>query len=207
MRVKQHIDRFRALLKPYREILRFMLIVILVHIIWKVSFSASDDDSFITFLTLNVSKPFIYISNHFTSVTQYIINNILGIETFRYNQQLYFDNSPGISIVWACSGVKQYLMMVFVILFASGSWLKKLWYIPLSILGMYVLNVFRLVILTLVTRFHIEWFDFTHKVIFRVIIYGGLFLFWWLWVERITKNPPSRLNVTPPLRKEDNPAS
>jgi exosortase/archaeosortase family protein len=188
MNVKQHINRFRILLHPYREIVRFMLIVLLIHIIWKVSFSASDNDSLITFLTLNVSKPFIFISNHLTSVTHFILNHIFGIETFRFNQQLYFNNSPGISIVWACSGVKQYLMMFFVILFASGSWLKKLWYIPLSVAGMYVLNIVRLVILTLVTRFHIEWFDFTHKVIFRLVIYGGLFLFWWLWVEKISNN-------------------
>ncbi|MFB6319388.1 exosortase/archaeosortase family protein [Saccharicrinis sp. FJH54] len=178
----------KPLLKPYREIIRFMLIVLVIHVIWKLSFTASDDDSLITFLTLNVSKPFILISNHLTGVTYYIMSHVFGIETFRYNQQLYFDNSPGISIVWACSGVKQYLMMFFVILFARGSWVKKIWYIPLSVAGMYLINILRLVILTLVTRFHMEWFDFTHKVIFRLVIYGGLFFFWWLWVERITKN-------------------
>lgn len=206
MAVKDHIRRFRQLLKPFKEILKFLAVVAIVHVIWKLSFYASDDDSLITFLTFNVSKPFIFISNHLTSVTHYIINTIFGIETFRYKQQLYFENSPGISIVWACSGVKQYLMMLFVLLVAGGSVIKKLWYIPLAIVGMYVINVFRLVVLTLVTRTKIEWFDFTHEVVFRLIIYGGLFLFWWLWVERITnyelrkkhkKNLPSGSRQTP----------
>lgn len=166
-----------------------MAVVAIVHVLWKMSFNASPDDSIITFLTYNVSRPFIWISNHLTFITHFIINDLFGIETFRYNQQLYFDNSPGISIVWACSGVKQYIMMFAAIVVASGSLLKKMWYIPLSVAILYLINIFRLVALTLVTRYNTEWFDFTHKVIFRAIIYGGLFLLWWIWIEKTGRKP------------------
>lgn len=191
MKLNAGITTLRTALRPYYEILKFLLVVALVHFAWKLSFSASADDSVITFLWFNLSQPFIWLANHLTAVTQFIINDIFGIETFRYNQQLYFENSPGISIVWACSGVKQYLMMLFVLIFAGGSLLKKLWYIPLSIAIIYLLNIARLVILTLVTRHNADWFDFTHKVIFRAVIYGGLFFMWWLWVEKLArkKNP------------------
>ena len=187
MKLKTCIEKLRTVLQPYREIIKFLLVVALVHYAWKLSFSASENDTLITFLWFNLSRPFIWMANHLTGVTQFIINDIFGIETFRYNQQLYFENSPGISIVWACSGVKQYLMMLFVLAFAKGSLIKKLWYIPFSIAVMYFLNIARLVILTLITRYNADWFDFTHKVIFRAVIYGGLFLMWWLWVEKLAQ--------------------
>ena len=186
MKLNEKITDLLIRLNPLKDIAIFMAVVAIIHFGWKLSMNASPDDTLITFLTYNVSKPFLWISNHFTILTQFIINDIFGIETFRYNQQLYFDNSPGITIVWACSGVKQYLMLVAAILFAKGSIKRKICYLPLALVLMYVLNVFRLVMLTLVTRYNIEWFDFTHKVIFRLIIYGGLFFLWWLWIEKIS---------------------
>lgn len=179
------ISKYRTAAKPYAELIKFLVVIVLFHLFWKWTMSANADDTVIQFLMLNISKPFLWISNHFVALIQFVLNDLFGMESYRYNQQIYFENSPGIRIVWACSGVKQFIMMVLVVAVASGSWIKKAWFIPLSLLFLYLLNVVRLVGLTIVTRSHMEWFDFSHKIVFRIIIYGGIFIMWWLWVEKI----------------------
>ena len=185
MDYKGRAGKYITAMKHYTELIKFVVVIVLFHVFWKWTMSANADDTVIQFLMLNISKPFLWISNHFVSLIQFVLNDVLGVESYRYNQQIYFENSPGIRIVWACSGVKQFIMMVIVIAAASGSWFKKAWFIPVSLLFLYLLNVARLVGLTLVTRSHMEWFDFSHKVVFRIVIYGGIFFMWWLWEEKI----------------------
>jgi exosortase/archaeosortase family protein len=66
-----------------------------------------------------------------------------------------------------------------------GSWKKKLWYIPLGILVLHIVNIFRIVILSVVV---VNWprnWDFIHESIMRPFFYVVIFAMWVLWVERI----------------------
>lgn len=182
--IKDAMDRF----SPYRELIKFVVVFLTIHVFWKWALSASEDDAHVYFFASEITKPFLWISNHLAIVTRFLIETIFGTKTFLYNNQIYFDESPGICVVWSCSGVKQYIIATAVILFAKGSWLRKLWFIPLVIVGVYLLNLIRLVGVGSVTIHHMEWFDFFHKVIFRGILYGGIFGMWWWFTALESKN-------------------
>ncbi len=168
-------------LEPYKELIKFVVVFLTIHFIWKWAVYASEDDAHIYFFALEISRPFLWISNHLAHVTRYLIETLFGTETYLYNNQVYFDSSPGICVVWSCSGVKQYIIAIAVILCAKGSWQSKLWFIPIVILGVYVLNLIRLVGVGVVTINHMEWFNFFHRVIFRGVLYGGIFGMWLLY--------------------------
>lgn len=179
MKEKLTIQDLLVRLLPYKELIKFVAVFLTIHFLWKWAVSASEDDAHVYFFASEITKPFLWISNHLAIVTRYLIESLFGTPTYLYENQIYFEKSLGICVVWSCSGVKQYLIGIAVILFAKGSWKQKLWFVPVVIIGVYLLNMIRLVGVGVVTINHMEWFDFFHKIIFRGILYGGIFGMWW----------------------------
>lgn len=187
MRLQKTEHRYLNALAPYGELIKFIVVFLSLHFFWKWALSASENDEQVFFFTTEISRPFLWFSNHLAIASRFLIESLFGTKTYLYQNQIYFDGSPGICVVWSCSGIKQYLIATAVILFAKGRWVHKLWYIPLVLVVVYLLNLIRLVGVGAITIHHMEWFNFFHKIVFRGVLYGGLFLMWVLWVEKIAK--------------------
>lgn len=176
-------------LRHHKDILIFVLVVISFHLFWKLGREADVTDQIIHFYGLNCSPFFSFISETWTSLVYRFVYLFKGdvLELYYCNLH-YADTDTGIRIVWGCSGIKEVIMAALVIITAQGRLHKKLWYIPAGVAFMLLLNFVRLVSLTLLVHHHSEMFDFVHEVIFRVIMYSGLFGVWLLWTERIKKD-------------------
>jgi exosortase family protein XrtF len=115
----------------------------------------------------------------------YSLANKLG-ETF-----IYLGNStfPLIRVGASCNGLELLVLFIIFIICYEGRLLNKLWFIPLGLLIIHVLNVLRNYILTLMVIHKSPYFEFFHRYVFIFIVYGSIFLLWMWWAgqQQITR--------------------
>ena len=88
-----------------------------------------------------------------------------------------------LSVIDSCSGLKQFFQILILFLLFPGPWIHKLWYIPVSILIMHGINIFRIVILSVILVHQHEYWDFAHMWILRPFFYVVIFTEWLVWVN------------------------
>lgn len=115
------------------------------------------------------------------------------IELFNYNYFVYdhvigIDGSHGVYIGVPCNGIELIALFVGFIAIFNGSWKNKLWYIPLGVILIHLLNVLRVFILILIEKHNPEILEFNHKYTFTIIMYLLVFFGWMIWVKKYSKS-------------------
>lgn len=190
--------------KKYRslfEVVLFCLITYAFHKIWwwaSPTFKASDwyqsAGSFMAaqvfdsaswflryilrwdFITLS---PNVFIFNHPESC----ILNSKSYRLFPPPSGAGWEGYPSFFVDESCSGLKQFFQITVLFLLFPGPWKHKLWYIPLSILLMHGVNIFRIIMLSIIL---IHWpgqWHFMHDWILRPFFYIVIFAEWVVWVN------------------------
>lgn len=124
-----------------------------------------------------------FIINHLVATTLYLLK-FLGYTTFVYEHTFGIDGSNGVFIGTPCNGLELMALFVGFVLIFSGSWKNKLWFIPLGIVIIHLMNIVRLLILTIIAKIAPETLDFNHKYTFTVLLYVLVFLGWVIWVNK-----------------------
>lgn len=117
----------------------------------------------------------------------YLTVNILEL----FNYILYVDHhTVGIYGAYAnviigsgCNGLELFVLFAGFIIIFEGNWKHKLWFIPLGILIIHLLNEVRMLALIfsgMVSKFFLE---FNHKYTFTIIMYVITFVGWMIWVK------------------------
>lgn len=97
-----------------------------------------------------------------------------------------FGPTHGTWIGEPCNGIKVMgLFMIFVLAF-PGNWKHKLWFIPCGIIVIHIANAIRVSGLTIIEAKWPQYLDFNHNVTFQVVIYGLIFLMWYIWVQKFS---------------------
>lgn len=92
--------------------------------------------------------------------------------------------SPGVTIGAPCDGIILFaLFSIFVFAF-PGPWKHKAWYIPVGVLAIHWINVFRVVALAVIVHYRPDLLDFNHDYTFTIIVYAFVFLLWYIWVQK-----------------------
>jgi len=89
-----------------------------------------------------------------------------------------------------CSGLKQFLEWIVLMVFFPGPWKHKLWFIPVGLLVTHLVNVFRISFLSVLLNYYPQYWHFTHDNILRPFFYVVMFGMWVIWVEKF-RNPAS----------------
>lgn len=85
-----------------------------------------------------------------------------------------------------CNGLKVFgLFSIFIIAF-KGKWFHKLWFIPVGIFLLHIVNAVRIAILTIISAQNPEILDFNHNITFQVVVYSIVFGLWYLWVNKFS---------------------
>lgn len=114
-------------------------------------------------------------------VVSFLLNDKVTIS----DQQFIFINNGIITIGHGCSGLKQILQFIMVFLFIRGSFLKKLWFIPLGVLAIHLTNLFRVISLSVIIIYKTEYWQLSHDYILRPFFYVIIFIFWLVWIEKL----------------------
>jgi len=172
--------KIKIFLTENRAMLRFVGSAFLLLLIWVLASSffpgaIADMHYFIIRPQADISAFFLRLFGY-EVLQDYMVN---GCEA-----RIMFLGSGSICIGSGCSGLELFLLFFGFILLMRGRLKDKLWFVPLGLLGILVLNIIRIVILSMIYYHHHEYLDFNHKYTFVIIVYGAIFGLWVLWVNK-----------------------
>ncbi len=131
-----------------------------------------------------IIRPQADISAFFLRLLGYVIDQdymVNGCEA-----RLVFAGAGSICIGDGCSGLELFILFFGFILLMRGRIKDKLWFIPAGVLAILILNIIRIIALSLIFYHTPEYLIFNHKYTFVIIVYGAIFGLWVLWVNKFS---------------------
>lgn len=128
-------------------------------------------------------------------VIRFIIQNTdevlrrLDYKTFKTTdindfQVIGIHGSIGVWVGKACDAISLFIIFSIFILAFPGNQRDKWWFVPFGILTIHILNVIRIVALTMITYYAPQWLEFNHTYVFTFLVYSYIFLLWIWWVNK-----------------------
>ncbi len=113
----------------------------------------------------------------------------IGLSLIGYNgssnaYSVFIDQYPVVLVGNPCNGMVLFALFAGFILAYPGPWKAKLFYIPVGIFLIYILNVLRIMALALNSFHSRHTLEFNHKYTFAFVVYACIFGFWMLWIKR-----------------------
>ena len=182
--VKKFINHYK--LKNISEVLIFMSLILIFSILgylWKHFFDY-------TIFGVHVLDPgYIFLTKYVLLSSYWILANVFSVPLTYVveSSRLYFTTSSYLYIYHGCSGLKEMAMFLFIMLLFPGSYKMKLWFIPASLVTIYLIVILRIVFLSLIYLHIPDWFNFFHNYIFNLIFFFLFFLLWLLWIKYFYK--------------------
>ncbi|WP_310276711.1 exosortase family protein XrtF [Flavobacterium piscis] len=101
--------------------------------------------------------------------------------------EVWYNNKYTLRIIEGCNAVSVIILFVSFVIAFSGKFKTTLGFILFGVLIIYVLNVIRIALLTVLLFHFIENEHILHGVLFPLIIYGMVFLLWIIWVNKFSQ--------------------
>lgn len=197
--VNDKIVNMKAALRPYADVIIFMITLFAANYFWKWTVSGDENGDLVTWLGWDVTAPFEFMACHIARVVYWLVSLFRDTAFMADEHTIRFVGGTGTSIIWGCTAIKQSFIWFWLIATVrpwivrfspftfhfSPFTLAKLWYIPLGWLCCYAFNILRIFLITLLIEHHPEWFHMLHDYIFKYLFYGMLFGLWVIFVEKI----------------------
>lgn len=186
--MKKLITAIKDFIKKYqlgvlKDVVLFVIITLAIHLAWRfwqTQFNYAPIRDFMYGL-MTVMAEEVYRES------AWIISGFIDIVRVDEIMYMHFPNKAIMYVNNSCSGLKQTLQFILLMLIFPGPWKKKLWFIPLGVLFIHLTNLVRMVGLAVVMdRRPFEW-HFYHDYVFRFLFYVVIFFLWVWWVERIAR--------------------
>jgi exosortase family protein XrtF len=142
-----------------------------------------------------IVKKYTYYDQNFIGL---IINsadfllNLFGFKTYKVLQDrdmqvIGIDGANGVWIGSPCNAITLFALFTVFIVAYPGNQKHKFWYIPIGILIIHLLNIFRVLALAMISFYRPDLLEFNHTYTFTFIIYGVIFLLWLIWVNKFSE--------------------
>lgn len=180
-KLKYIVNKFG--LKPLVDVIIFAAITYGLHWLWwNVWWKLGDGGGFFAFLPQIAD----WLAYHVYLNSSWFLD-LIAVKHIAADNTLIFPGTGYVAVVKSCSGLKQFYQILFLFLLFPGPWKHKTWYIPASLLLMYLVNVFRIVALSLVLFVWPDLWDFIHSWVLRPFFYVVIFAEWVVWNEYFRK--------------------
>ncbi len=166
-------------LRPIADVFIFAVIIVLFHKFWwdwgfkSFLISYTGFAELEQFMAYQVFRPSAWIDQY-----------IFGYDITTRESTILFPNNGYINVNGSCSGLKQFYQWIFLMVLFPGPWKQKLWYIPMGILIIHMVNIFRIVALSIILMNWPDYWTFSHDWILRPFFYVVIFVMWVVWVEK-----------------------
>lgn len=175
----------KELFKKYKSVIRFIITFLSVYILLSVAYKLYLDYS-------DGSKYYPdYLTNTVAKQSEELLETV-GYETRiephadEPSMKLIIRNKFVARVVEGCNSVSVIVLFISFIIAFSGQFKTTLFYVLAGSTLIYVVNLIRIVILS-IGLYHYPWRrEILHTVIFPAIIYGMVFVLWMFWVNRFS---------------------
>jgi exosortase family protein XrtF len=112
-------------------------------------------------------------------------------EPNKANTRMVFEGNNILAVYEGCNGIN--VMIIFAAFVLSFGPLSKpvLWFIPVGLLIIHLMNLLRIGVLFFVAVYMKEYLYFAHKYFFTAILYAVVFALWLWWVKRYASKKPA----------------
>ena len=158
----------------------FFITYILMAIIYKFyldSFDKNDVDGFTSVVGSHVWQ----VMNFFNCDIK-----ILKSELNPYFE-VWYNKKYVVRIIEGCNAVSVIILFVSFVIAFSGKFKTTLVFILFGILFIYILNIIRIALLSILMFHFPEREHILHGVLFPLIIYGLVFILWIIWVNKFSR--------------------
>lgn len=163
------------------KISTFLIRFLGLYLLWKVGFS-------ILWNTPSLMDAYREFSLFVIEQILYHTKFLLGL--FSYTTELdLVDRSirivgkNGVTVGEPCIGFGVMAVFTALILSYPGAAIKKLWFIPMGLFLIHVVNIIRIALLTILVEIDPALWELNHKFIFKIVVYGIVFLLWTRWMK------------------------
>ena len=173
----------KELIKKYKPVLKFILTFLFVYsmliMAYKFYLDNSHDSKFypdyVTNLVARQTQSLIEASGYKAQISPH---------PNEASMKLFINNKFVARIIEGCNSISIIILFVSFIIAYAGKFKTTFFYLIFGCVLIYIVNLMRIVILT-VGLYHYPWRrEILHSVIFPLIIYGLMFLLWMFWVNR-----------------------
>lgn len=106
-----------------------------------------------------------------------------GFDVYAFGRVIGIVEYPGIEIVDGCNGVAAIGLFLGFIFAYPGDWRNKLSFSLFGVSLIYMVNLLRIITLTITQAYYPSLFDFMHDYSTTTIFYLFIFLLWMIWVN------------------------
>ena len=175
----------KALFIKYKSVVKFILTFLIVYISLSVAYKF--------YLDFSDGSKFYpdYFTNLVTKQSQILLQELgYNIEVLSHpdepSMKLIINNKYVARIIEGCNSISIIILFVSFIIAFSGKLKTTVIYALIGSVLIYIVNIIRIVILS-IGLYHYPWRKETlHTVVFPAIIYGLVFLLWMFWVNRFS---------------------
>jgi len=113
--------------------------------------------------------------------------HLMGYHTFSpYFKEIGIDGTSGLYMGDNCDSIDLFALFAGFIIAFPGAWKKKLWYIPVGIILIFLCNVLRVVVLSIIQKkFSTGALEFNHTYTFTILVYLFIFGLWLFWIKKM----------------------
>jgi exosortase/archaeosortase family protein len=97
---------------------------------------------------------------------------------------LVLNSQPSVIVGAPCDGLVLYALLTGFVLAYPGPARRRLWFIPMGIAALWLLNIIRIIALALNHQYSPETFEFDHHYAFNTVAYAALGGLWLLWTRQ-----------------------
>ncbi len=177
-------NNYKAFVKKYKlqpvvDVVIFGIITVFFHYIWWHGLKSF----LLNFMAFREMEQ--WLAHQVFVPSAWIVKNIIGYDVTLADNTIYFGDYGYVAVLGSCSGLKQFYQWTMLMILFPGPWKKKLWFIPSGIVVIHIVNIMRIVILSIIVETIPDQWDFIHTWILRPFFYVVIFAMWVLWVERV----------------------
>lgn len=164
------LNKFRNSSPVYQFLIVFALLSIAWYLLYKIVLSPHTGiDMLVIDSTLSFSKS---------------ILEGLGHNTFIEGRTIRIAGTGGLWVGDNCNAIALFALFSGFIISFPGQLKSKLWFIPVGVLLIFLLNCIRMVVLAILDVYSRKWTEFNHTYTFTILMYAFIFLMWMFWVNR-----------------------
>jgi exosortase family protein XrtF len=126
----------------------------------------------------------VYFTIIFLQVLGYTAISDIHIEEAETIHTVGIDGTNGLWIGDPCNGIVVMALFAGFIIAFPGKIKNKLWFIPLGIFLIHLVNILRVVALSIIVYYAPQYLDFNHTYTFTIVVYSVVFILWYIWTKK-----------------------